>query len=511
MIAFILNKMQKNYKRWALISGLLSAAALPPLYVLPLLWAGFAAAWFLTSSVKTFKQAAAVGYWFGFGFFAAGLYWIGNAVLVDFRSFGWLFPFVLFGSGAFFGLFAIFPFMIWFKLHNHCVWRKVLSFAAAWVLFEWLRSFILTGFPWNLLGTIWAFNPIFIQTASIWGTYGLSFWAIFAAGCIYVIICKRKYYAAVPLVALFLVMYVYGEFRMSRYSEEKSDTLIRLVQPSIPQKMKWNRQMLENNFYEYIELSRQPGWENVDFIIWGETAMPFNLNENYYRWQITEAIPPEGYLITGAVRYDFDNGRPYNSLYVLNSLAEVEGFYDKSHLVPFGEYIPFRRYLPRWVRPVANNIADFGTGEKYKNLRIGSFPAFGALICYEIIFPDQVINRKNKPDWLVVLTNDGWYGNSSGPYQHLVSAQMRAVEEGITIVRSANSGVSAVINPVGRIIERIPLHEKGFSDVYLPLNLKLSTAYNYYGNLPILISMILILLISSNAYVWLLKSFCVKK
>ena len=204
---------------------------------------------------------------------------------------------------------------------------------------------------------------------------------------------------------------------------------------------------------------------------------------------------PRGYLITGLVRHDDESNdyQPYNSMYVIDDNGNTVAYYDKHHLVPFGEYVPLRKYLPEWVRPVANVVAEFGVGEPYKNIALPDYPPFGALICYEIIFPDAVVNRNNPPQWLVVLTNDGWYGKSFGPYQHLVAAQMRAVEEGITVVRSANSGISAVINPVGKIKAQIPLYAKQTLDVKLPLITKVPTVYAQIGGKIMALVMLLIL------------------
>ena len=171
--------------------------------------------------------------------------------------------------------------------------------------------------------------------------------------------------------------------------------------------------------------------------------------------------------------------------------------------------IPLRNYLPEWIKPVAANVSDFGAGKKYKNIEVAAYPAFGALICYEIIFPGEVTGRTNRPSWLVVLTNDGWYGDSAGPYQHLAAAQMRAVEEGLTIVRSANSGISAVIDPLGRIVGSLPLNAKGFLDVSLPRNLELQTSYGKNKNIYV-ISFIVLILGVLCVYERLIKQYCAK-
>lgn len=482
--------LQNHYKTVSLALGVLSALSFAPYYFFLLLPVCFMAVWLLADIKASFKSAALIGYWFGFGMFSAGFCWVGNALLIDADTWGWLYPITLIGAGAFFGLFTILPFVVWCYLCHPVA--KISGFAAAWVLLEWVRSFVFTGFPWNLLGTVWAFHPSFIQTASIWGTYGLSFWTIVVAGGFYLYFRGRRYSGFALSVGVMFALLVYGLQRVESYEDYLGDVTIRLVQPSIPQKMKWDRQVLEDNLNQYITLSRIPANEKIDFVIWGETAVPFDPALNpFYLKKISEAVPAGGYLITGALR--FDGNMAYNSLYVINDNAEIVDFYDKNHLVPFGEYIPLRHYLPDWVRPIAANIADFGIGEKYKNISIKDFPVFGALICYEIIFPDEVINRDNKPDWLVLVSNDGWYGDSAGPYQHLAAAQMRAVEEGVTIIRSANSGISAAINPLGEIYASLPLNQKGVLDVKLVYKTVLPTFYNTYGKKPVVLAMLLIL------------------
>lgn len=209
---------------------------------------------------------------------------------------------------------------------------------------------------------------------------------------------KASVAAAVGLIAACsAVVWIYGQQRLKLFPRETSDIIIRIVQPSIPQTMKWDAASLEN-FFEYISLSRSKPLDDVDFVIWGETAVPYALDiEPGYRELLTAAVPPRGYLITGLVRYEFtaaDRYRPLNSMFIIDKQGEIVNFYDKSHLVPFGEYIPLRRYLPEWVRPVANTVADFKPGKSHKTFKLKDYPAFGALICYEIIFPAQVVNKK---------------------------------------------------------------------------------------------------------------------
>lgn len=485
----------QNRKKIALLLGLVAATGFAPLYFVPLTLVSFALVLKLTDMSVNCRQALAIGYWFGFGLFAAGFYWVGNALLVDVDTFGWLYPLTLFAAGAFFGLYVVPSFFVWHQAQT--LFKKIIGFAASWVLMEWFRAFFLTGFPWNLLGSVWVFDPIFIQTASIWGTYGLSFLTVLMATGLYLCFCRRFKSGLLLMLLIVSGMYFFGFWRLSHADVQNSDTTVRLVQPSIPQQMKWNWEAAEENLKQYIELSREKSSADVDFVVWGETAVPFDLDrEPYYKEAVSFAAPENGYLITGLIR--FDGQEAFNSLYVLDSKGKTHGFYDKNHLVPFGEYIPLREYFPAWIRPVANNISDLGVGEKYKNITLEGFPPFGALICYEIIFPDEVINRLKKPSWVVVLSNDGWYGNSSGPYQHLAAVQLRAVEEGITIVRSANTGISAVVDCYGKILGFISLGARGYLDVNLPAVLAVNTPYG--NGIRVWLLVFLAFLLGSSLY-----------
>lgn len=208
---------------------------------------------------------------------------------------------------------------------------------------------------------------------------------------------------------------------------------------------------------------------------------------------IADAVPPQGHLVTGLVRYEFTSPRShraYNSMFVINKKAEIVDYYDKSHLVPFGEYIPLRSWLPQWIRPVANAIGTFKAGSGPRRISVPGLPSFGGLICYEIIFPHQIINPNERPQWLINLTNDGWYGESAGPYQHLVTTQLRAVEEGISIARVANTGISALISPFGTILGQISLNKSEILDINLPQLTQFSTTYSYYGDITVLITLI---------------------
>ena len=493
----------KYPKTAACVLGAILTLALPPYHQLWTLFLAFSGLMFLAFGTNRSRKLAGLGYWFGFGYFAAGFYWIGNALLIDVAQTGWLYPLVLLLNGAFFGLFTILPVAV--TKYGRNIFSKILLFAAVWCLSaEWLRSFLLTGFPWNPISSVLTFNTAMMQVLSVFGTYATSLLTVLAAAWPAVWLVKPdKYRAAAACLSLLagLGVWQFGEYVLDTRVRvpDGHSIMVRLVQPSIPQTLKWDRAALEENLQTYIDLSREKDIGYVDFTVWGETAYPYDLlyDERHNR-KITAAVPTYGHLITGFLRRVDDgyNYTPYNSFGVINKKGELVGWYDKTHLVPFGEYIPFRKYLPEWVRPIANTVAEFGRGEKFKTLKIEDYPEFAPLICYEVIFSDEVVKKgSERPKWAVVLTNDGWYGISSGPYQHLAAAQMRAVEEGISVVRSANSGISAVINPYGEIVAQIPLAERGMVDALVKPDEAHLTLFGQYGNrIPLAMSVLVILL-----------------
>ncbi|MBQ7660377.1 MAG: apolipoprotein N-acyltransferase [Alphaproteobacteria bacterium] len=485
----------KHQKTAAFAAGALASLAFAPVFALPLFLGAMVFVWFICDGLKTYKKTAAVGYFFGFGFFMCGFYWIANALLVDAKTFGVLYPVALLGLGGFFGVFMILPFLLWRYFESEGVWAKVSAFSASFVLMEYVRSFLLTGFAWNMLGTMFAFFPLAIQFASVVGAYGLSFIALVLTGAIYAFCKGLKKSGVVVFCAVSVFLIVFGLVRLEKYDNAPSDVKIRLVQPSIEQSVKWDEGALTDNFLEHIKMSQVQPLNGVQFVVWSETASPFDPRRSaFVRAQIRQAVPEGGYLLFGLIRYDEKRNQAYNSMSVIDEDGQTVAFYDKHHLVPFGEYVPLRRFLPNFVRPIANLFSDLSAGEKLKNIDVNGVFKFGALICYEIIFPDEVVNRKDKPSFLVVISNDAWYGKSFGPYQHLASAQLRAVEEGVTIVRSAGSGISALISPMGEIIDSLDLNKKGILDVFLPFNPTVPTIYALLGGKCVQLMMLAVLL-----------------
>ena len=445
----------------------------------------------------TKKQLFWWSYVYGIGFYIVGFAWINNALLLDEDLVSYV-PLNVLAIGLFFGLFWSVPFVISGLGKN--IYSKMLYFCSSFVFVEWVRSFIFTGFPWNLLGTSLSFDVRLLQGASVVGTYGLSL-------CVLLVLCgvvllilsaiKRKmYWGTLAFMLVPLIFIAVCAFRFDKTSQD-GDIKVRLVQPNIPQTYKWDSDKAYENFRKHIDMSKGNN-EDVDMVVWGEAAVPYPLDRDInHLIEVTEAIPANGFLVTGLLRGAMEYGElvAYNSMFVINKMGDILDYYDKSHLVPFGEYLPLREYLPDFMRPVANIVGNLGKGEKYKNIKVNGLPVMGGAICYESIFPNEVLNKKDKPEILLVLVNDGWYGISAGPYQHLVASQMRAIEEGITIVRSANTGISAVIADNGEVLDSIDLNVAGAKDVVLPKVLSHNTIYGKFGNIiPLAIAVLLLVI-----------------
>ena len=481
-------------KMCAFVAGGLSVLAFAPRFWV--LFAFFSSSYllYLLVSEKDKKELFGIGYAFGFAHFAFGFAWIGNALLIDVKQFGWLYPITLLAAGAFFGLFYAIPSVCTY--FGKTKWKKWVVFASLFVLFEWIRSFIFTGFPWNLQGYTLAFSDELIQIAAFGGSYLLSLLAVMCFSIFGIVDRRTLAKSVIAVVIVFSLMWFGGYWRIKNANTEASDVIVRIVQPSIPQELKWNDVKKEQNFIEYIALSSEDVAKTPNLIVWGETASPFVLDrDDYHREMLKPMLAKGSYLATGMLSYDKVEGQyvPYNSLVIFDKQANPVGYYHKTHLVPFGEYMPFRKYLPDFIRPVANAIGEFGRGKGPKILNFEGLPSFGGIICYEAIFPAEIVDKKNRPELLINVTNDGWYGNSSGPYQHWVTVRLRAVEEGLQIVRVANNGISGLINAFGVEKGMLTLNQKGFLDVVLDKAINEVTLYSKTGNVFI-ISFCLILL-----------------
>jgi len=475
----------------ALALGALAVLALPPFFGLPILFVSFTGlVWLIDGAAKgpgAWRRVLAAGWCFGFAHFSIGLYWITNALLVDAATHGWLAPFAVAGLSLYF---AIYPALACLAASwaPPGAWR-IAALAAAWAVAEWARGVALTGFSWNLVSTALAFDAAALQGAAVVGGYGLSLAVVvLAAAPALASRAATGRIAPWPLAAAALLALVLAGGGLMRTAlapdpdDAATQVTLRVVQGNIPQRLKWRRDLANRHFQTYLNLSRASGAGVPDVVIWPETALPFSLNGDPARLRLLHrAVPRDGVLITGAVRTTPPvpgPGRIWNAVVAVTG-SGLAATYDKHHLVPFGEYVPGRGLLP--IDKITPGRLDFTAGPGPATVSVPGLPPFSPLVCYEAIFPGAVTGRGPRPAWLLNLTNDGWFGRSTGPYQHLAAARMRAVEEGLPLVRAANTGISAVIDPWGRVLARLPLGRRGVIERRLPAA-SAPTVYSRLGN-----------------------------
>lgn len=458
-----------------------------------------------------------LGWCYGFGYFLAGIYWISISLLVDAEQFAWLIPFALILIPGVLALYIAFTALIYKKIMQRFlveqVSKKIIIFAFLWFIFELLRSFLLTGFPWNLLGYIWLFNDALAQAASIVSVWGLSFFAVmfclfpvmfmqFDNGFSFLKPDKKTSFFGTFLFLILILAFFYGHYYIDdKKMEPIKDVKLRLVQGNIAQDTKWDAQQKYQNFLKHIDLTKSSDLDVIDLVIWSETSVPYALGDNIELLQeLQKAVPLKGSLITGALRLKYSDSDEidaiWNSVFAIDKRGII-GYYDKHHLVPFGEYVPLEQYLP-FINKITNGAIGFSRGDGPSTVKTSSL-LLGPLLCYEVIFPDKIIDKTSRPDLLVNLTNDAWFGRSLGPYQHFDTARMRTIEYGIPMARVAATGITAFIDPFGRVIKKLNLNVEGIIDVNYVNKLQ-PTIYSRYGLYPLilLILMFFMMLLSKS-------------
>ncbi|PTM97546.1 apolipoprotein N-acyltransferase [Mycoplana dimorpha] len=469
----------------AFLAGLFGVLALPPF--------GFFAALFVSFTVLVWlidgasgdpdagvlrRQAPAfrVGWCFGFGYFLGGLWWLGNALLVEADEYAWALPLAILGLPAFLALFYGLATALARLFWSDGVGR-ILALAAAFGLVEWLRSWLFTGFPWNAVGYGAMPVPLMMQPARFLGIAGMNVLAVFVFAAPALVWTGRGKRLGLSLAGLLLALQAgYGLYVLHVLPDPAdSGVTVRLVQPVIDQSAKLDDAQRAAVFEKHLALtSAAASGKRPDIVVWPETSIPFILTDNPDALaRIAEVLEDDQVLLAGAVRVEEAGaGKPpryYNSIYAIDGRGQILGAADKVHLVPFGEYMPFEGLFMSWgVDAVAAMPGGFSGARLHQVLTLPSQRSFYPLICYEAIFPGEIDAAAFGTDALLNITNDAWFGNTPGPYQHFHQAQLRAVETGLPLVRAANSGISAVVDSKGRTILGLAYDKDGFIDAALP-------------------------------------------
>lgn len=467
--------------RWLRFLGLVSLGVVAGLGQAPLdQWlatlVALAVLMALHVETRTPKQAAFYAWTFGVGYFAFTLRWIVEPFLVDIARHGWMAPFALVlmasGAGLFWALAA--------GLAKRLAPRSMLLFGLVLVIAEVTRSLILTGFPWALLGHIWVATSL-AQVAAFGGPHLLTLITILAAWGFALLAGRDRLVGVVTLGLLVALSFV---MRPGVPEPEVDDLpIVRLVQPNAPQHQKWDPAFRDQFVNRMVALTA--AGDVPDLVVWPETAVPYLLNHIEDDLRVLSEAARGAPLVFGIQRLDQDR-QFFNSLVVMGPGGQVQTIYDKQHLVPFGEYIPGARLLGRaGATGLARNLGTgFTPGTEPGPVVLPGIGGAIPLICYEGIFAEEISDGGTRARLLLLITNDAWFGEAAGPYQHLAQARLRAIEQGLPMVRVANTGISAMIDPKGRIIESLPLGADGALDVALPAALP-PTPYVAWGDWPV--------------------------
>jgi apolipoprotein N-acyltransferase len=471
----------------AIFAGAIGVLALPPV--------GFFAAMFLSFTLLVWLidgaasapesgllgrlwPAFATGWLFGFGYFVAGLWWLGHALLIDSEEFAWALPLAILGLPAllaiFYGLAAALARIVWSDGMG-----RIAALAASFGLLEWLRSFVFTGFPWNAVGYGMMPVPLMMQSAHVIGLMGVTALSVFVFAAPALLGTRQGAAPGIALAALLLAAHLgYGAYvlRLQPQPAAPGDKrpVVRLVQPAIDQAAKMDNDADRAEIFEtHLKLSAaapKNGGRKPDIIVWPETSIPFILTDNQDALtRIAETLDDDQILIAGAVRAE-DTGpgtpvRYYNSIYVIDGRGQIIGASDKVHLVPFGEYLPLEELLNAFgIQNVVEMPGGFSAAASRHLLALPGGLKLYPLVCYEIIFPDEMTGDIAEANAILNITNDAWFGTTPGPYQHFQQARVRAVETGLPLIRDANSGISAIVNAHGEVVTGLGLNETGFID-----------------------------------------------
>ena len=464
-------------KKWplgaaTLFLGFLFTVGFAPLYWWPVSLVALAGLYLLSVEAKNGRQAFTAGWLFGVGHHLVGLSWLPVSVYTDQQS---VLVSVLVGGGGLLGIsfiLAIYIGLTCFATYRTRAWPWLTPFAFAfvWAGLEIIRGWLFTGFPWNPAGAIWANSLYLVQSAAFVKVWGLS---ALVALCGALLVAWRV--KILPALGVLLVLAVFGWQRVEAYGPTAyGETRIRLVQAGYQQAHHWQPERRWQLLEQHTSLNNPYPAEEAavpDIILWSENAISFFLEEeSFIRQHISASLRPQQTLVAGVVRKV--PGGYGNSIVALDDSVRALDVYDKHHLVPYGEYLPFRDWMPEFLQDFTHSRSDFLPGTGPMMLNIGHGIRALPLVCYEGIFPYLSSQPPEGVQVLVNLTNDVWFTNTLGPYQHYAMARLRAVETGLPLLRAANTGITAVVDGLGRELKRLPLKQPGVIDIKLPLPIK---------------------------------------
>ena len=460
----------------AFIAGLLCAISHAPLFFMPGL-IGFSALVYLIYTSQNYREAVTRNIAFGYGYFGYGLYWIAIGISVYIDDFWWLIPICIIGMPLIFCILTSFAAAFAWKYRDNI--HYVVIYSIAWIFIEWISTWIFTGLPWMLVGYSAGFSDILSQMASLCGVIGISFVLFNISGTFYyiwqsnAILAKKDIYYAISIIS---IISVFGVIRLENNPTKFSETVVRIVQPSIAQSDKWDREIFWKNLDLHKNASLTKTDIKPDIILWSEAAVTAPIELPIMRNYLNDVAKESGaILITGALSES--DGKNYTSANAIDPSGNMLFEYHKQHLVPFGEYVPWKEFLP--IKKLTDGIEDYtpGTGERIVSLTLSNnILKIRPLICYESVFASEV--KAEGVDLLLNLTNNAWYGDSPGPYQHFYIGKFRAIESGIPMITVANNGVSGVVDAVGRVISKTKIDDIMVLDGLIPKAIAYGTVYN---------------------------------
>lgn len=467
--------VSKYSRSFSIICGILSALTQPPtFYIFGLI--GFSGLFYLIYSASNLRDALSRNFLFSLGYYGYGFYWSVIAISVYMEDFWWAIPIAFFGLPLIFICFtSLITILAWkYRFHNY----YVMIYTILWTFIEWLTSFIFTGLPWMLVGHVAGFSDIVSQFASIASIYGLSFVMLNLAGTFYYIFGPKKSLQKSDIIYVIIIIAIifgYGSWRLAKYPMTFTETRIRIVQPSIKQGEKWSESSFWDHMKKHKFMSRAITHKKPDIILWSEAAVmaPYQMRQVRNFLNIV-AKENKAILLTGIV--SLREGEIYSSMVGISPVSKLLFEYNKNHLVPFGEYIPFRNYLP--IKKLTHGFQDYSFGTGPEIFEVAGYK-IRPLICYESIFPQEV--KTDKADLFVNITNSSWYGDSSAPHHLFYVNKFRAIENSTPVVISANSGISGAFDSLGREIAKTNLNDLTVLDTALPQKIHAFSPYSLLG------------------------------